>query len=132
MAAHVDNLNDNNPGRVHADSAVAGGRAEDTGFSTPLGNPAHDGAATLTDQEWKTLGRLMRLSPRELQIVEAVCLELKDRAIAERLGISTHTVRTHFERLFRKLGVHSRGGVAVNAMKFVHRVRDRSRADQTR
>lgn len=74
----------------------------------------------------------MRLSPRELQLVEAVCSELKDRAIAERLGISTHTVRTHFERLFRKLGVHSRGGVAVNAMQFVHRVRDRSRADHRR
>lgn len=69
----------------------------------------------ITDHEWTAVSNSLRLSRRELQLMQAVCAELKDRAIADQLGISVHTVRTHFERLFRKLGVHSRVGLVVCA-----------------
>jgi DNA-binding CsgD family transcriptional regulator len=73
----------------------------------------------ITKKEWEMLSNALRLSPRELQLMQGVFEEMKDRAIASRLGISTHTVRTHFERLFRKLGVRSRAGVLVIAFKLI-------------
>ena len=49
--------------------------------------------------------------------------KLKDRAIAHQLGISYNTLRTQLGRLYRKLGVQTRIGVAVavfsEAMKIV-------------
>lgn len=59
------------------------------------------------------VGRGLRLSPRELQIVQGVFDDLKEAAIADRLGISSHTVHTHLERLYRKLGVSGRGPMIV-------------------
>ena len=53
------------------------------------------------------------LSERETQIVELLLCELKDRAIAHQLGISYNTLRKQLSRLYRKLGVQTRIGVAV-------------------
>ena len=56
--------------------------------------------------------------------------EQKDRAIAHQLGISYNTLRTQLSRLYRKLGVQTRIGVAVavfsEAMKIVGK--DRAQA----
>ena len=49
--------------------------------------------------------------------MRGILTERIDRAIASDLGVSVHTVRTHLERLFRKLGVHSRTGVAVAVLE---------------
>lgn len=54
------------------------------------------GAAT----EPKVLG----LTRRELEILEAVAGGATNREIAEQLWISPHTVRTHLENVFEKLG----------------------------
>ncbi len=54
---------------------------------------------------WKELGRRLGLSPREVQIVCRLCAGQKESAIAAELGISHCTVHTHFERVYRKLGV---------------------------
>jgi DNA-binding NarL/FixJ family response regulator len=54
-----------------------------------------------------------RLSPRESQIVQHVLLDEKERAIAAKLGISTHTVHTHLRRIYAKLGVSSRVELAT-------------------
>jgi DNA-binding CsgD family transcriptional regulator len=37
-----------------------------------------------------------------------VALGLIDKEIASRLGVSVSTVRTHLQRLYREIGVHSR------------------------
>lgn len=71
------------------------------------------GEAVLSEDEWSIVFTALRLSPREGQLVRAVCCELKDVAIADQMNISVHTVRTHFERLFRKLSVHSRVGILI-------------------
>jgi len=52
-------------------------------------------------------------SVREAQIVELIALGCEDKEIATRLGISRRTVRTHLERLFGDLGVHSRAAAVA-------------------
>jgi DNA-binding NarL/FixJ family response regulator len=53
------------------------------------------------------------LSPRELEVARLVGLGLTNREIGERLFVSTKTVETHLSRVFAKLGVSSRVGVAT-------------------
>ncbi len=62
----------------------------------------------LSRREWAIVARRFSLSSRELQIVEYAFDDEKELAMAEMLGISPHTVHTHVERLYRKLGVRSR------------------------
>jgi NarL family two-component system response regulator LiaR len=48
------------------------------------------------------------ITPRELEILEAVAAGLSNREIAERLYVSENTVKTHAARLFDKLGARRR------------------------
>lgn len=48
------------------------------------------------------------LSRRESEILRYILEDEPEVAIAELLNISQHTVHTHLERLYRKLGVNSR------------------------
>lgn len=50
----------------------------------------------------------MCITPREAEILNLIAGGLADKEIARRLGISSRTVRTHLERLFKRLDVHSR------------------------
>jgi len=52
-------------------------------------------------------------STRESEIVELIALGLEDKQIAARLGISRRTVRTHLERLFDDLQIHSRAAAVA-------------------
>lgn len=70
----------------------------------------------LTNAEWTAVGISLRLSPRELQIVQAVFDDQKESAIADGLGISAHTVHTHLERLYRKVGARGRTTMAVRIL----------------
>lgn len=56
-----------------------------------------------------------KLSGREQAIARSLLEGLSDKAIAERLSISHHTVHVHLVRLFRKLGVHTREDIARKA-----------------
>ena len=60
------------------------------------------------ERAWGRISRSLNLSGRELQIVRAVFDDRIESAIAAELGISAHTVHTHFARLHRKLGVADR------------------------
>lgn len=48
------------------------------------------------------------LTPRELEILEAMAAGLSNREIAERLFVSENTVKTHAARLFSKLSAKRR------------------------
>lgn len=49
-----------------------------------------------------------KLSKRQKQLIVMLDEGMSNREIAERLGISEHTVKVHLWRLFRRLGVKSR------------------------
>ncbi|WBH15069.1 helix-turn-helix transcriptional regulator [Sphingomonas radiodurans] len=53
------------------------------------------------------------LSPREREILELICDDLDDGAIAERLALSRNTVRNHVARLYAKIGVNRRSGAVI-------------------
>jgi len=48
------------------------------------------------------------ITPRELEILEAMAAGLSNREIAERLFVSENTVKTHAARLFDKLAARRR------------------------
>jgi DNA-binding NarL/FixJ family response regulator len=57
------------------------------------------------------------LSPRELEIVSGLARGLTNRAIAEELFLSVHTVRNHVQRICRRLGASTRLEVVVIAAR---------------
>lgn len=93
------------------------------------------GAGGLSDGDWVVIVRRLRLSLREGEVIRCLVCEQKDRVIAVQLGISTHTVRSHLERIFRKLGVHTRVGVVVavfsEALKIVREGATTSQLQET-
>jgi len=48
------------------------------------------------------------ITPRELEILEAMAAGLSNREIAQRLFVSENTVKTHAARVFEKLSAHRR------------------------
>lgn len=63
------------------------------------------------------LDRLETLTSRERDVLELVASGLDRAAIAQRLFISTDTVRTHLMRMFRKLDVHSQSEAVAFAAR---------------
>ncbi len=61
------------------------------------------------------------LSPREEEVVRYVAQGLRNAEIATRLAISEETVKTHLNRIFRKLGVRDRVGLALYASRIGRR-----------
>jgi len=51
----------------------------------------------------------VRLTPREHEVLQLLAAASPTRAMAEALGVSDNTVRTHVAHLLDKLGVHDRG-----------------------
>jgi DNA-binding CsgD family transcriptional regulator len=62
--------------------------------------------------------RVERLTPRELEILQLMAAGISPERIAERLGMSRHTLRTHTQNVLTKLGVHSKVDAVVAAIRF--------------
>ena len=56
----------------------------------------------------RPLGSQESLTPRELEVLELLATGLSNREIAERLGVSFHTVKFHVNGILGKLGASSR------------------------
>jgi PAS domain S-box-containing protein len=64
-----------------------------------------------------TLADLVRLTPRELELLQLAADGLTGPMIAEELVLSRATVRTHFDNIYEKLDIHERGGAVGKAMR---------------
>jgi DNA-binding CsgD family transcriptional regulator len=69
-----------------------------------------------TPVEWDRIADALHFSLRELQVLQGLSDDLKELAIARRLGISQPTVHTHCQRMYRKLGVHSQTELLVRVL----------------
>ena len=72
------------------------------GLRTFLPTPSEDG-----ESESSTAAPT-KLSKRQKQLILMLDQGLSNKDIADKLSISEHTVKVHFWRLFRRLGVNSR------------------------
>ena len=61
---------------------------------------------------------LEELTPRELEVVAAVSNGLKNHSIADQLGVSVETVKTHVGNAMDKLGARDRTQMAVTALLY--------------
>jgi DNA-binding CsgD family transcriptional regulator len=89
---------------VAAGLTVSARKAEPDGFG-PLREP----------------GREVLLTPRELEVLEAIRDGLSNKEIARRLDISLHTVKFHIESLFRKLNTRSRAEAVAKGWELLRR-----------
>ena len=57
------------------------------------------------------------LSKRETEILQKVAYGATTKSVADELGISPHTVKTHLERIFEKLGANDRAQAVAIAIR---------------
>jgi DNA-binding NarL/FixJ family response regulator len=95
-------------GEVHLDPAVAGIVAR------RMRNRPGGGAGGDADPGAGTLGSL---TARERDVLGAVARGLSNRAIADELGITERTARTHVSNILAKLGLASRTQAALLAVQ---------------
>ena len=62
---------------------------------------------------------LVSLAPREKQLIGFVRSGLRNREIAEKLGVTEGTVKTYLHTVFEKLGVSNRTELAIRAEEFL-------------
>ena len=75
-----------------------------------------NGAKVFNERVWAAITRSFNLSNREQQLVRGVFNDSTDFSIASALGISPHTVHTHFERLHQKLGAANRAQLILRVV----------------
>ena len=68
-------------------------------------------------QGWDLLASHLQLSPRQAQIGYCLFQGMSDKRIAGEVGIKISTVRTHLERLFRKVNTQDRFEFVQTAMR---------------
>lgn len=64
-------------------------------------------------------GRFETLAPRERQLIGFVRRGLRNREIAEQLGVTEGTVKVYMHAIFEKLGVSTRTELAIRADEFL-------------
>jgi DNA-binding CsgD family transcriptional regulator len=57
------------------------------------------------------------LSKREREILQKIANGATTKEVAAELGISPHTVKTHLERIFEKLGANDRAQAVAIAIR---------------
>ncbi len=76
-----------------------------------LGVLAKPAVPPVPDVSSAPIGDHEELSPREVELLERIVMGETEQVIAEYLGISPHTVRTHVKNIYRKLRVRTRAAM---------------------
>jgi len=87
-------------------------RAVSVGLVVRSAQASESGFAVMKENPLRAL-----LTPRELEVVDAMRRGLTNKMIARQLEISLHTVKFHVESLFRKLGVRTRAEAVATALE---------------
>ena len=74
------------------------------------------GSSLLPGDVWSRLRDSLKLSDRELQIVQGIFEDQKQESIAFKLGISPHSVNTYIQRIYAKLHISSRPQLIVRVV----------------
>lgn len=77
--------------------------------------------SVLSAHELTEVCESFRLAPRQREIAGCLLRGMADKQIAEVIGISLPTVRTHLSRMFEKLDVNDRNQLVL---RFLHQFRD--------
>lgn len=64
----------------------------------------------------RPVSELAALTEREREVLDLLAQGLTNKEIAERLVITTNTVKRHLKAIFEKLNVHTRSGAAAKAL----------------
>ena len=88
----------------------------------PLHKPGEVNAAirtmrTRTKRDVELQRRVERLTPRELEILQAMAEGASPEEIADTLVVSRHTLRTHTQNILTKLAVHSKTEAVIAAIR---------------
>ena len=75
------------------------------------------GASILSDHAWREIGKALRITRRELEIIQGVFDNLTEKEIAGRHNMAEHTVHTHMNRLFKKLSVSTRAELVLRVVE---------------
>ena len=67
--------------------------------------------------EGSSTGAVPELTPRELEVLKLLAEGLPNKSIADRLGISEHTVKFHVNSILGKLGAQSRTEAVTRATR---------------
>ncbi len=57
----------------------------------------------------------VRMTPREREVIALIAVGMSNKEIAQRLGIASHTVKSHVRNVLDKLALHSRLQIAAYA-----------------
>ena len=61
-------------------------------------------------------GNIGTISGREQEVIDCVCQGLSNKEIGVRLALSSHTVKAHLNRIFRKLNITNRSKLVTRTM----------------
>ena len=74
-------------------------------------------AGNRREEEHEANQTIEKLTPREIEVLEALAEGLDSEGIAEKLNIALRTERNHMASILRKLGVHSQLQALVFALR---------------
>lgn len=69
------------------------------------------------DEESSSTKQLLGLSDKEIQFLKLACTEMTYKEIADQMGLSPRTIDGYRDGLFEKLGIKSRVGLVLFAIK---------------
>jgi DNA-binding NarL/FixJ family response regulator len=67
----------------------------------------------LPPEKWNQLVATLKLSPQQTRIVELILRNCGDKQIAAELNLKVPTVRTHLDRIFKRLKIEDRGALVL-------------------